>query len=34
MKRIALILALAFAVTAGMALTMAFAFDLLPLLLT
>jgi hypothetical protein len=34
MKKIAVILALAFAFTAGMALTTAFAFGLLPLLLT
>jgi hypothetical protein len=33
MKKIAVILALAFAFTAGMALTTAFAFGLLPLLL-
>jgi hypothetical protein len=33
MTNIAVILALAFAITAGMALTTAFAFDLLPLLL-
>ena len=34
MKKIALILALALAFTAGMALTTAFAFGLIPLLLT
>jgi hypothetical protein len=34
MKKIAVILALALAFTAGMALTTAFAFGLLPLLLT
>jgi hypothetical protein len=34
MKKIALILALAFAFTTGMALTTAFAFGLIPLLLT
>jgi hypothetical protein len=34
MKKIAGIVALAFALTAGMALTIAFAFSLLPLLLT
>jgi hypothetical protein len=34
MKRIALILALAFAFATGMALTTAFAFGLLPLLLS
>ncbi|MGC2081098.1 MAG: hypothetical protein WA728_34830 [Xanthobacteraceae bacterium] len=34
MKSIAVILALAFPLTAGMALTAAFAFDLLPLLST
>jgi hypothetical protein len=34
MKRIALILALALTITAGMALTTAFAFGLIPLLLT
>ena len=33
MKKIAVILALAFAVTIGMVLTTAFAFELLPLLL-
>jgi hypothetical protein len=34
MTKIVVILALAFAITTGVALTMAFAFDLLPLLLT
>jgi len=34
MKKIAAILALAFALTIGMTLTTAFAFSLLPLLLT
>jgi hypothetical protein len=34
MKKIAVILALALALTAGMALTTAFAFELLPLLLS
>jgi hypothetical protein len=34
MTKIAVILALVFAIMTGMALTMAFAFDLLPLLLT
>ena len=34
MKKIAAILALAFALTIGMALTTAFAFSLFPLLLT
>jgi hypothetical protein len=33
MRKIAVILALGFAFTTGMALTTAFAFDLLPLLL-